>query len=66
MLHRSGLNFPPKVVLDLFVTADTNHDGVIEYDEFVPVSAQEHRVGALCGCTMWVRHELLSATVLWR
>merc|ERR1712086_362176 len=36
LLTRAGLRFPAKLVLKLFLEADTNHDGVIEYDEFMP------------------------------
>jgi len=35
LLQRSGLNFPPDIILNLFIAADTNHDGVIEYDEYI-------------------------------
>merc|ERR1712086_736030 len=36
LLTRAGLRFPANLVLKLFLEADTNHDGVIEYDEFMP------------------------------
>ena len=32
LLTRAGLRFPANLVLKLFLEADTNHDGVIEYD----------------------------------
>merc|ERR1712195_208426 len=36
LLTRAGLRFPANLVLKLFLEADTNGDGVIEYDEFMP------------------------------
>ena len=36
LLTRCGLRFPAEVVLDIFLKADANEDGVIEYDEFIP------------------------------
>ena len=36
VLTRCGLRFPAEVVLDIFLKADANEDGVIEYDEFIP------------------------------
>ena len=36
LLCMSGLGLPPAMILDMFQSADVNHDGVIEYQEFVP------------------------------
>merc|ERR1712070_1360291 len=35
-MTRAGLRFPPELVLKLFLEADTNQDGVIQYEEFMP------------------------------
>jgi len=35
LLLRSGLNFPSSVVLDGFLAADINEDGVLDYEEFI-------------------------------
>jgi len=37
LLLMSGFNLPADVVAELVEAADTNNDGVIEYDEFVPL-----------------------------
>ena len=36
LLSRCGLKFPADVVLEIFLKADTNQDGVIQYEEFIP------------------------------
>ena len=36
LLTRCGLRIPSDVVLDMFLKADVNGDGVIEYGEFIP------------------------------
>merc|ERR1711871_910604 len=36
LLSRSGFNFPPEVILKMVKEADTNQDGVIEFNEFMP------------------------------
>merc|ERR1711959_655092 len=36
LLTRAGLRFPADLVLRLFLEADVNQGGVIEYDEFMP------------------------------
>ena len=42
LLELSGFNFPPRPATnrELLNTAHMNHDGVIEYDEFVPVATE--------------------------
>jgi len=36
LLQRSGFNLPPAVILKLIREADTNEDGLIQYEEFIP------------------------------
>ena len=40
LLELSGFNFPPAGIRELFNAADLHHDGVIEYDDFVPVATE--------------------------
>jgi hypothetical protein len=40
LLELSGFNFDKVTVRRLLNSADVNHDGVIEYDEFVPVALE--------------------------
>merc|ERR1712188_281703 len=37
LLELSGFNFSADTVAKLMDAADVNHDGVIEYEEFIPV-----------------------------
>ena len=40
LLELFGFNFPPAAIRELINAADLHHDGVIEYDEFVPVATK--------------------------
>ena len=40
LLELVGFNFPAAAIRELFNAADLHHDGVIEYDEFVPVATE--------------------------
>ena len=37
LLRKSGFQFTDKVVEEMIQICDVNHDGVIEYHEFVPM-----------------------------
>jgi len=40
LLRLSGFNFDAATLRNLTAAADVNHDGVIEYDEFIPVALE--------------------------
>ena len=40
LLKKSGLNFSPQKIMRVMAASDTNDDGVIQYDEFVPVATK--------------------------
>jgi Ca2+-binding EF-hand superfamily protein len=40
LLSMSGFNFTPAQIDDIMERADINHDGVIEYDEFIPLAVE--------------------------
>ena len=53
LLELFGFNFPPAAIRELFNAADLHHDGVIEYDEFVPVATEvaDWHEGKECPCS---------------
>lgn len=38
LLESCGLHFPPSIVLEIFLTADVDESGAIDFEEFVPVA----------------------------
>jgi len=49
LLELSGFNLTPQQVAEVIDNADVNHDGVISYEEFVPIAAEILQARAQAG-----------------
>ena len=67
LLELVGFNFPPAAIRELFNAADLHHDGVIEYDEFVPVATEvaDWHEGKECTCSQGCTNEESSHAKPW-
>ena len=67
LLELFGFNFPPAAIRELFNAADLLHDGVIEYDEFVPVATEvaDWHEGKECTCSQGCTKEESSHAKPW-